>query len=113
MDPDSPELTVTYSRMARVEMGEIWDWNAEQYGAVHATQYLRFLETTIDQLGTGYLDGRPVEERPGLFKLPLRKGRSRADHSHVAIYRVDLARHRVIVLHVFHTAQNIAGRIEE
>jgi len=42
-----PQLRVDYTDQALIELGEIWDWNASQYGRGRATSYALFLEQNI------------------------------------------------------------------
>ena len=60
MASNPPQLTVVYARSVRRELGEIWDWNAKEYGAVHATSYLRYIEQCVSELSTKYIDGKSM-----------------------------------------------------
>jgi plasmid stabilization system protein ParE len=100
----SPEfaLTVTVSPTATAELADIWQWNADRYGAGHADEYVGFLRNTIRQLPVLHKLGRPVTVQPNLRYLVIR--RRAKGHGHIAVYRCD--EKAIDVLHVFHTAQD-------
>ena len=104
-----PQLIVVYSRPVRRELGEIWDWNAINYGADHATAYVRYLEDCIIGLGVRFADGRPMAKRPHLMKITFRRSRKLKSNAHTVVYRVDEAAGTVTIVHVFHTARDIEG----
>ena len=89
MAASPPQLIVVYARPVRRELGEIWDWNAAEYGATHATDYVRYLELRIDGLRTKYGDGKPISKRPHLMEITFRRSRKPKANAPTAIYRVD------------------------
>jgi plasmid stabilization system protein ParE len=102
-------LPVVYAAAARNELDEIWDWNEKTYGRRHAANYIEFLDTQIESLGTEHLKGRSVGTRPDLRYLSI-KLRQRG-HGHVVVYSVD--QQAVNILHVFHTAQDWQNRLTD
>jgi|SRR5579871_861946 len=98
----APKLRVVYRERATLALLEVWDWNAEQYKPELADKYLAFLKRATDNLGTTYVQGRPVPTRPD-FRYSLFKQRSRG-FGHVAVYKV--TEDAVEVLDIFHSAQD-------
>lgn len=97
------------SEEAEAEINEIWVYNAKRYGFDHAEEYVSFLRSRILALATEHGQGRPVSNRPELRQVTMRQGRR--GYGHIAIYRVTAT--TVNVLHVFHTAQDVAGRLAD
>ena len=76
-------MIVDYTPEALANLIEIWDWNAEQYGWVHADSYVEFLRKRTDRLSTDYTCGKPVPTNPKLFYrvifTPPKTGRTTSD----------------------------------
>ena len=111
MAPNPTPLTVVLTPAATGELAAIWVYNAERYGRTHADQYEAFLADGIDGLSTEHENGTPVEGHPGLRRTtfkPRRRG-----HGHIVVYRVDHAAQTVRVFHIYHTAQDIEGRLKK
>jgi len=104
-----PRLTVVLANDAIDQLDEIWRWNAERYNPDHATSYVTFLKKTIDALDRNYLKGKPVDGRPHLRYIQIRRRSS--GYAHLAVYRVD--ENVVNVLNVFHSSQNWGNEVEE
>jgi plasmid stabilization system protein ParE len=111
MDARQQPLTVIYAPSARIELNEIWDYNERTYNSEHAAAYVDFLLDRIDALAINYAKGRTVEEFPGLQAMTLK--RSSRGYAHIVIYRVDLDAQVVRILHIYHTAQDVAGRLRQ
>ena len=105
-----PDLAVSYTRQARAELDGIWEWNAKKYDRHHATEYVLFLERCINGLAQDYPKGKPVNGFPDLHAITFKR-RSGGD-GHVVIYEPDEANGTVNILHVYHTKQDIQGRLE-
>jgi plasmid stabilization system protein ParE len=105
-----PALTVNITVSAQRELRNIWDYNAEHRSVRQADSWDNFLRTKIQKLATTYDDGRPVEGLPNLKNITAKKRAS--DDGHVVIYEVDDTTKIVNILHVFHTKQDIQGRLE-
>ena len=63
MAEEPGELTLRFSELASARLAEIWRWNANKYGAAHATQNLDFLKRKTCTLQTQYAKGRLVPNR--------------------------------------------------
>lgn len=102
-------MTIVYAASARAELDEMWAWNVEKHGTALAAEYLDWLQGNIDRLVTGHPDGKPVEGFPHLKRLTVR--RSSRGQGHVVIFRMDEIAQRIRILHVYHTSQDIQGRL--
>lgn len=100
-------MKIVYSPTAAKEMSEIWIWNAEKYGVVWADRYLAFLQGEIRTISVAAGKDREVPKRAGLFYRVIR--RRQRGHGHIVVYQVGV--NEVVVLHLFHTAQNWQGRM--
>jgi plasmid stabilization system protein ParE len=107
---EDPPLTVIVSPTASSELWEIWQYNAERYNFHHAEGYEAFVMAGINALATTYAEGKGVEGFPNLRSLTLKR-RRRGD-GHVVIYEVDATERTVNVHHVYHTKNDIQGRLE-
>jgi plasmid stabilization system protein ParE len=67
-----------------------------------------FLKQAIDTLEKNNLQGKPVDGRPHLRYIQIR--RRTGGHAHLAVYRID--QDSVNVLNVFHSSQNWQTQIE-
>jgi plasmid stabilization system protein ParE len=108
MASKSPGMIVDYTPESLANLDEIWDWNAEQYGRVHADSYVEFLRKRTDRLSTDYTSGKPVPTNPTLFYRVIQKKKKR--HGHIVVYEVnddDVVR----ILRYFHTAQDWQNKL--
>jgi toxin ParE1/3/4 len=48
---------------ARRDLGEIWDYSAEQWGTAQADRYIRLITAACDTLATGRSKGRSGDAR--------------------------------------------------
>ena len=68
------------SPAARVDLSEIWDYNAERWGIEQAERYIRELTTACQELADQRRTGRAIDEiREGYFKLSVRILHQRMD----------------------------------
>ncbi len=102
-------MKVVFAAKARVQLDEIWDYNARTYGAGHAGEYIEFLLSGIEELAKEGTDGRTVDGFPLLRAKTLKRGRR--GHGHVVIYQVDEDAGIVKIWSVFHTRQDVEGRL--
>jgi toxin ParE1/3/4 len=69
-----------FSPRAHVDLSEIWDYTARNWGVDQAERYIRQIVTTCADLADGRKQGRSINDvRPGYFKY--------ATGSHVLFYR--------------------------
>lgn len=104
----SPKLTVNYTRLARINLAEIWNWNAEKYSPGHANAYVAFLEARADELQNTYEEGKRVAARADYRYVTVK--RSPQGHGHLIVYLVTDT--SVEVLAFLHTRQDWQGKIE-
>ena len=102
-------MIVVYADEVYEELYDIWLYNAERRSENDATDYEAFLIRGIDSLAETHPFGRPVDGFPRLRSMAFRRN-PRGD-GHLAVYEVDPAAETVTVLHVFHTKQNLQGRL--
>jgi plasmid stabilization system protein ParE len=111
MASSKPKLTVILSPTAEGELWGIWIHNLETYKSLeHADSYLDFLREGINGLTSRYDEGREVEDLPELRSIALRK--SRRGYGHIVIFEIDAPNETVYIHHVFHTSQDILGRLK-
>ena len=102
-------MRLVVTAQAQLELEDVWRYNAKRRGAAWARSYLRLLDDRIGRLTTEYPEGRPLEGFPNLLSMTFRKN-PRGD-GHIAVYEVDHDSETVNVLHVFHTKQDVRGRL--
>ena len=102
-------MIVVYADEVYEELYGIWRYNAERRTANQATDDEAFLIRGIDSLADMHPFGRPVDGFPRLRSMAFRRN-PRGD-GHLADDEVDPAAETVTVLHVFHTKQNVRGRL--
>ena len=102
MDQRPRKLTLRYSPLVKPRLAEIWQWNADKYGAIHADEYVETLQSRTRELQTQYDRGRCVPSHPSYRYMTL-KTRSRG-HGYVVVYQV--MQSEVFVVSYFHTAQD-------
>ena len=101
-------MIVDYTPQALANLDEIWDWNAEQYGRVHANSYVEFLQRRTDRLSTDHAHGKPVPTNSKLYYRVIQRKKKR--YGHIVVYEVnddDVVR----VLRYFHTAQDWQNKL--
>jgi len=96
-------MTLDYTPEALIDLNVIWDWNAQQYGNVHADAYIEFLRRQTDRLDTEYGRGRIVRTASPLRYQLIR--RRKKGHGHVVVYEVR-AGNLVRILRYFHSARD-------
>lgn len=101
-------MQIVFSKAALNELDGIWDWNLEHWGRDQAAKYQQFLEEGIAELAANPENSIPLLEYPGLRKLIL-KWRLGGD-GHVVIFRKQ-SDELIEVLHIYHTKQDISGRL--
>lgn len=101
-------MTVEYSVRARRSLYSIWLYNAHRCGVPHADGYVAFVEKEIGLLGEEPYRGQGIT---GTSYHGLTVRRSRRGYGHVAVYRVQ--GERIIVLQIYHTAQDWRTKLEE
>ena len=104
-----PVLTVILAPQAENELDEIYRWNLEQRNVGAADAYIAFLKSKIKGLAAGYDQGKPVEGRPDLLYLLMKKRMS--GDGHIAVYSVFDTEAIVEVLHIFHTKHNWENKL--
>jgi plasmid stabilization system protein ParE len=102
------KLTVNYTRLARVTLAQIWNWNAERYGPSHADAYVASLKDTADALCDSYDEGKPIPIRPQYRYITVK--RSARAHGHLIIYLA--TDNSVEILAFLHTRQDWQGKVE-
>jgi plasmid stabilization system protein ParE len=93
---------VVYETAAQIRLFEIWEWNAQRYGAAHADAYLRFVKKRIDALADPSANGKPIPGRDDVRYLFVRRRAS--GHGHIAARMTEGS--LATVLRIFHTAQD-------
>ena len=111
MATGKPALTLIISPDAQSELKAVYVYNADHWGPTQADQYESFLLTGIAKLVTNHSDGRVVHGFPHLRRVTFR--RRRQGHGHVVIYRVDMTEMTIRILHIYHTRQDILGRLQD
>lgn len=104
-----PLKKLVIADQARADLLDIWAWNAAKRSRDHAERYLRFLRAESERLARSPSLGRPVDERPGLRYITVRK--RKGGFGHVLVYGE--SEDTVDVLHVFHTAQDWRNKLED
>lgn len=104
-----PPRPIVYAEKALSELDQIFDWNTRTYGSAHAYSYIEFLTDRIHRLASKSDFGRPVPNRDDLRYQVIRRGKK--GHGHIVIFRVD--DNQVLVVHIFHTAQDWTTIITE
>jgi plasmid stabilization system protein ParE len=102
-------VKVVLTGEARIELAEIWVYNAKRWGVRHADGYLEFLDHQLEELSGNFERGKAVSSRPDLRYLSMRK--SGVGYAHIAVYSVQAD--KVVVLHVFHEAQDWENKLAE
>ena len=102
-------LTVVYSSQSLHDPGEIWDWNAEEYGVQHADNYVSFLRRQTFKLASSTNPGRQIESADH-FRYHVIKRRSRG-YGHVVVFSI--GPENLFVLRYFHTAQDWETKLDQ
>jgi plasmid stabilization system protein ParE len=103
-----PGMIVDYTPEALANLDEIWDWNAERYGNVHADTYLEFLRNRTDRLSADHASGKSVPAHPKLRYRVIQKRKK--GHGHIVVYEAS-DDNVVRVLRYFHTAQDWQNKL--
>lgn len=102
-------MRVSLTPDAEDDLWSIWSFNVDRYGLERADRYVAFLREGIARLAAEYDLGRRVEDSPSLRTMAFR--RRMGGDGHIVVYEVDLDAERITVLHVFHTKQDVQGRL--
>ena len=87
---------IAFSPAAEADMGEIWDYSAQRWGANQADNYTDAIRDACLALAQGAKQGRPADVLPGLMKYLC--------GSHV-IYFLNCASH-LAVIRILHQRQD-------
>lgn len=99
---EDPRLGLKLSGAARLDLLEIWTWNAEQYGADHADTFVATLTAGMERLREVPSLGQLVEDFPGVRAHLVRKDRQ--SYGYRVFYRI--LGTEVQVLRILHTARD-------
>lgn len=100
-------LTVCFTSEARSDLEQILLWSAGSFGLKVAQGYVDFISEEIINLAFGQASPRTVPSRPDLrYKIIRRRS---SGHGHVVVFRI--ASGQVLILHVFHTAQDWVNQL--
>lgn len=102
-------MTVIFTDDARLELRGVWNYNAKNRSVAQAEKYEDFLIVGINALASRHSQGKAIKGFPGLRSMTFRKS-PRGD-GHIVVYQVDHDAETVNVLHVFHTKQDVQGRL--
>ena len=95
-------LTVRLTDTAIKMLGQVWVWNATQYGESHAEAYESFLKTRISKFPEMLGIASRVPHREGFLYLQVRK--SSRGFGHIVVFSVDAQ--SLNILAVYHSRQN-------
>ena len=113
MATSKPALTPIISPDAQSDLKAVYVYNADHWGPTREDQYESFLLTGIAKLVTNHSDGRVVHGFPHLRRVTFRRKSQGHGHGHVVIYRVDMTEMAIRILHIYHTRQDILGRLQD
>ena len=88
---------------AKIDLNEIWQWNAVNYSAEHGDFYLELLWENIFDLPNNYLRGTVVPNRPYTRTLLIQQKPRR--HGHFIIYDI-VEQESISVLRIVHSARD-------
>ncbi|MGH7101901.1 MAG: type II toxin-antitoxin system RelE/ParE family toxin [Acetobacteraceae bacterium] len=93
------------SPAAQADLGEIWDYSAQNWGAEQAERYVLAIRNACEALAAGRKRGRPIDEiRPGYRKL--------AVQLHFLFYRVTDTG-LIDVVRILHRQMDLAARLKD
>ncbi len=96
-------LIVKLTDTALAALDDIWDWNVERYGRLHADEYVEFLRAGAEALGDSRAAARLVPTFPAYSFITLRWGKPRS-HAHIVVFEIQGDAVQILDFH--HTAQN-------
>lgn len=98
---------VVLASAAELDIAAALQWSEQNLGIAQARRYEARIIDTLIRLGDGTAlpVGRPVPDRPGLFRLPLRRPASHA------LFYARSDHHRILVLRLLHDAMDIAQHL--
>ncbi len=102
-------LTVNYSTQSLRDLGEIWDWNADEYGVQRADNYVSFLRRETLKLANSTNPGREVDSADH-FRYHVITRRSRG-YGHVVVFVIEAE--NLFVLRYFHTSQDWETKFDQ
>jgi toxin ParE1/3/4 len=89
---------------ARRDLGEIWDYSAEQWGTAQADRYVRLITSACTALAAGRVNGRSAEAiRRGYFR--------HTAGSHVLFYRIR-KRGGIEIVRIMHQRMDLARHLQ-
>lgn len=95
-------LKLILAKSAETDLLHIWLWNTGDKSPTRADAYIRFVKGVLDKLCAEPHLGKPVDDRPGLFRFTIQQ-RSKK-HGHIAFFC--LSDDELLVTRILHTAQN-------
>lgn len=107
MDSKARKLIIQLESAARIDLDDIWRWNASRYGSAHASKYRDFVLSCINGLADSVNLGKPVPGRPEYRSLLIQ--RRSGGHGHLAVYGV--IGDKITVIRIFHTSQDWPNQI--
>lgn len=91
------------SPAAQADLGQIWDYTVERWGADQAARYTGSIRDACAELAAGRAQGRPIDDiRPGY--------RKHAVGAHFLFFRVGEAG-SIDVIRILHRRMDVAARI--
>lgn len=103
-DPQRSNRIVRISDAALLDLANIDNTTAAQWGGLQADRYTAFLSETIRELAQHPKLGREVMERPGIFTFVAKYRKSRWAKGHRIVY-VELP-DGIRVIRILHTSMN-------
>ncbi|MFM2372702.1 MAG: hypothetical protein RIS85_2424 [Pseudomonadota bacterium] len=86
-----------FSPAAQADIGNIWDYSAEDWGADQADLYIDAIRDTCEALASGTRHARASDARPGYLKCAL--------NAHMIYFRT--CETRVEVIRILHGKQDV------
>ncbi len=102
-------MRIVYARAALRELDAIWTWNAERQGGARADAYVDSLRGGIARLASDPDAGKAIDGFPELRRITVRRHPRGGGHTAV----VQIGAETIDVLHVYHTKQDILGRLRD
>lgn len=87
---------IAFSPAAVADIGDIWDYSAENWGIEQADSYTDAIQDTCHALAKGVRQGRPVNVLPGILKYLC--------GSHVVYFQDEAD--RLVVIRILHQSQD-------
>ncbi|SRR5579871_6827300 len=100
---------VVLTAAAETDLNEIWRWNADHYDRSRADKYTQFLRDSLVAIAATARPGKSLPGNSDLRYILLRR-KSRG-HGHIAVFKPEPS--RIVVLQIFHTAQDWQSEITD